>query len=122
MRPHSFSTLGAALVLLASCATTRATTTAPAAVHEPPQACERADQRTSLRARALVARYCANCHSPSGSAGDEHDFSQPGRMAAEHRLIAARLRARSMPPRSFPSPDPGELAFLIQWAGCGAKL
>jgi len=86
----------------------------------PPPACQVAPG-SSKRAHSLVDRYCVTCHSPSGSAGEEHDFTDRLALKAQHRLVAARLRKRSMPPRASPPLEPAELDFLARWASCGAE-
>lgn len=109
--------LATSLLTLGACTSAAATpaSTGPAAT----AACDGAGHG-SVRARALVEQYCVSCHSASGSAGEEHDFTTPSALEAQHRLIAARLRAHSMPPRTSAQLPAGDLAFLIQWASCGA--
>ena len=70
-------------------------------------------------ARVLSAR-CASCHSASGSAGEEHDFSDPALVRRQAPQIAARLRAFSMPPRGTPQPSDEQRELLARWAECGA--
>jgi mono/diheme cytochrome c family protein len=76
----------------------------------------------SRQAQVLVQHYCTTCHSPDGDAGDEHDFTQAELLRAQHRSISARLRAHSMPPRSYLQPTAPELALLMRWADCGAEV
>ena len=114
--------LGAALITLLGCTRgalqPRSSNASPAAA-DATKACETTSQN-SEEARALVGRYCTGCHSPSGDAGDEHDFTRPELLRAQHRSISARLRAHSMPPRTSRQPTPAERALLTRWADCGA--
>ena len=98
---------------------------APRAAHQSTElarSCSPGDPTYAAQVRPLVDRYCSSCHSASGDAGEEHDFTQPALLHAQQRLVSARLRAHSMPPRTSPQPDAAEVALLAHWADCGAPL
>jgi hypothetical protein len=81
------------------------------------------DEHPLLRAAALadsdgehlLRRYCVGCHNPAGSAGEEHDFTQPLVLRAQREAVLARLNTRSMPPSSAPRPTADEQARLMRW-------
>ena len=64
----------------------------------------------------LFRRYCVTCHSPDGSAGEEHDFTRFEVLRAQRRRVKAVLAASAMPPRGLPQPADAERALMIRWA------
>lgn len=71
---------------------------------------------TLAEARPLVTKYCATCHSPSGSAGEDFDFRADGALTAHRRSIEAKLRLGAMPPPGVPHPSGAERSTLRCWA------
>ncbi|HYP91008.1 MAG TPA: hypothetical protein VEQ59_22740 [Polyangiaceae bacterium] len=92
---------------------------APPASETAPR-CAPGDPSYTAQVQPLVDRYCSSCHSPNGDAGEEHDFTHFETLQAQRRLVSARLRFHSMPPRTSPQPALAEAALLVHWADCGA--
>lgn len=67
----------------------------------------------------LFKQYCVKCHSPDGSAGDEHDFTRLEVLNAQRRRVKAVLEGSAMPPRGLPQPADSERALMIRWACSG---
>ncbi|MES1177278.1 MAG: hypothetical protein ABUL62_23350 [Myxococcales bacterium] len=68
-------------------------------------------------ARPLVDKYCVSCHSPSGAAGEDYDFTSDGAITGRRRNIEAKLRLHVMPPpNAHPQPSDAERMTLRCWA------
>lgn len=72
---------------------------------------------TLSEARAVVDRYCVNCHSASGAAGPDYDFRSDSALIAHRRNVEAKLKLRAMPPPGFKQPLAEERRTLQCWAG-----
>lgn len=99
-----------------ACAPTSATRTAPSSEVECAAAPVFAD------VRPLIARYCASCHGPAGSAGEEHDFSRFEILRAQRGRVLGAVTSQAMPPAGSPAPSAEERAAIARWARCGARL
>src|SRR3954470_2691707 len=69
--------------------------------------------------RALLDRYCVTCHNDrlrtAGLSLQSADLDQLGRHAQLWEKVAAKLRARAMPPPSAPRPDTASYDDLVSW-------
>ena len=113
----------ATALALSGCGSANAPASAPAAVQptaEAARSCAPGDPSYTAQVQPLVERYCSSCHSPGGDAGEEHDFTHFETLHAQRRLVSARLRYHSMPPRTSPQPQLAESALIAHWADCGA--
>ena len=70
--------------------------------------------------RPTIDRYCTKCHSPNGTAGEDHDFTQYELLHAQRRQLTGQLESSAMPPRGEAKPTDEERAALVHWATCGA--
>ncbi|HEY3253443.1 MAG TPA: hypothetical protein VGJ91_05825 [Polyangiaceae bacterium] len=75
-----------------------------------------AERMSNPEARVLVDKYCVSCHSPDGSAGEEHDFRSDPAISSRRRNIEANLRLHAMPPPGAPQPSDAERDALRCWA------
>ncbi len=67
-------------------------------------------------AREVVTKRCVSCHSPSGTAGDDYDWTKESALIAHRRNVAAQVADGEMPPPGYPKPTPEELRTLVCWA------
>ena len=67
-------------------------------------------------AREIVTKRCVACHSPSGTAGDDYDWTKDSALIAHRRNVAAQVSEGSMPPPGYPKPTPEEARTLVCWA------
>ena len=67
-------------------------------------------------AKIVVAKRCASCHSPSGIAGEDYDWTKESALVAHRRNVAAQLAGDTMPPAGYPRPTPEERRTLLCWA------
>lgn len=123
---RSLALLLACQLLAGACAGVQTTPPAQPGVHavaaasiaEPPLADGRcpAAPIELAEVRQLVDRYCVSCHSPTGAAGDDADFTHDGALSARRRNIAAKLRLHVMPPPNARQPSEAERRALSCWA------
>jgi hypothetical protein len=73
--------------------------------------------------RAALDRYCVTCHNDrlrtAGLSLQSADLDQLGRDAQIWEKVAAKLRARAMPPPSAPKPDAATYDGLVSWLEAG---
>lgn len=67
-------------------------------------------------AREVVTKRCVSCHSPSGTAGDDYDWTKESALIAHRRNVAAQVAEGEMPPPGYPKPTPEEARTLVCWA------
>jgi uncharacterized membrane protein len=67
-------------------------------------------------AKAVVAKRCTSCHSPSGMAGEDYDWTNEPSLVAHRRNVAAQIAGDTMPPAGYPRPTPEERRTLLCWA------
>lgn len=67
-------------------------------------------------AREVVTKRCISCHSPSGTAGDDYDWTKESALIAHRRNVAAQVAEGEMPPPGYPKPTPEETRTLVCWA------
>jgi uncharacterized membrane protein len=79
-------------------------------------ACDAAAPVALADARLIVAKRCASCHSPSGAAGPDYDWTNEHALVAHRRNVAAQLAQDTMPPRGYPRPSIEERRTLLCWA------
>ncbi len=69
--------------------------------------------------RALVDRYCVDCHDPIENRGglslDDLDLSKIGEHAGILEKVVTKLRASAMPPVGKPRPDPATYDGFTRW-------
>ena len=73
-----------------------------------------------LDVQPIVQRRCLSCHSGSGDAAEDHDFSRLDVMRAQRHLMRGRVASRAMPPPGAPPLASDEATVLLQWLNCGA--
>jgi uncharacterized membrane protein len=108
-------------LLLASgvaCASAKPGAAAPNAsvAHDARPACDAAVPVTLAEARGIVAKRCTSCHSPTGMAGPDYDWTNEASLVAHRRNVAAQVSQGSMPPAGYPTPTPEERRTLVCWA------
>jgi uncharacterized membrane protein len=64
----------------------------------------------------VVAKRCASCHSPNGTAGDDYDWTNERSLVAHRRNVGAQIAEGSMPPVGYPRPTAEERRTLLCWA------
>ena len=79
-------------------------------------ACDTAAPVALADARLVVAKRCASCHSPSGAAGADYDWTNENALVAHRRNVAAQLAQDTMPPPGYPRPSLDERRTLLCWA------
>ena len=67
-------------------------------------------------AKIVVAKRCASCHSPSGIASEDYDWTKESALVAHRRNVAAQLAGDTMPPAGYPRPTAEERRTLLCWA------
>ena len=78
--------------------------------------CDAAAPVALADARLIVAKRCTSCHSPSGAAGPDYDWTKESSLIAHRRNVAAQLAQDTMPPPGYPRPTPVERRTLLCWA------
>jgi uncharacterized membrane protein len=84
--------------------------------HAAPLQCDSAAPIALSDAKIVVAKRCASCHSPSGIAGEDYDWTKESALVAHRRNVAAQLAGDTMPPAGYPRPTPEERRTLLCWA------
>ena len=109
---------GAMLALSLVLACSSAKPSAPPASASSPDAlkCDAAAPVALSAAREVVARRCASCHSPTGAAGPDYDWTHEQSFVAHRRNVAAQIAQDSMPPAGYPRPTPEERRTLLCWS------
>lgn len=127
MRATAFTHVVIALLAVDALLSTTALTACSAPGSPPPEttvsrntACSTAPAPARSQIEPLFQHYCVSCHSPDGSAGEEHDFTRFDVLRAQRRRVKAVLEASAMPPRGLPQPNDAERARMIAWA-CAAR-
>ena len=92
-----------------------------AAAAPPSEACNGAPPSYPKEVRPVLEERCFGCHTGSGSAADDHDFSTLERVLAERHDIGRQVSARAMPPASKPRLRDDEAALLVRWAACAGS-
>jgi uncharacterized membrane protein len=110
-----------ALLLLASgvaCASAKPGANTPGAsvAHDARPACDAATPVTLAEARNVVDKRCTSCHSPTGMAGPDYDWTNEASLVAHRRNVAAQVGQGSMPPAGYPGPTAEERRTLLCWA------
>jgi uncharacterized membrane protein len=70
----------------------------------------------SAEAHAVVTKRCVTCHSASGMAGPDYDWTNELSLVAHRRNVAAQVAQGSMPPTGYPRLTPQEKQSLVCWA------
>ena len=65
--------------------------------------------------QSVVARRCTSCHSPSGEAGTDYDWTSDRALVSHRRNVAAEIAQDSMPPSGSPRLSPEERRTLLCW-------
>ena len=65
--------------------------------------------------RAIVTRRCTSCHSPSGAAGPDYDWTNDRSLGLHRKNVAAQVGQGSMPPVGFPRLSPDDRRTLVCW-------
>jgi mono/diheme cytochrome c family protein len=78
--------------------------------------CDTAGAVALADARLVVAKRCISCHSPSGAAGPDYDWTNESSLLAHRRNVAAQLAEDTMPPPGYPRPTLDERRTLLCWA------
>jgi len=106
-----------ALSLLLACSSARPSAP-PSSASSSPDAlkCDAAAPVALSAAREVVARRCASCHSPTGAAGPDYDWTHEQSFVAHRRNVAAQIAQDSMPPAGYPRPTPEERRTLLCWS------
>jgi len=104
-----------ALLLVLACSSAKPGA-APASA-PPPDAlkCDAAAPVALSAAREVVARRCVSCHSPTGAAGSDYDWTNEQSLVAHRRNVAAQIAEDTMPPVGYPRPTPEERRTLACW-------
>lgn len=110
--------LGLGLALAVACAGAKQT---PAALSESPAhsqepSCDAAAPVTLAEVQSVVAKRCTSCHSPTGVAGPDYDWTNEHSFVLHRRNVAAQVGQDSMPPAGYPRPTPEERRTLLCWA------
>ena len=87
-----------------------------AAAHDAAPKCDPAMPVALSDAKSVVAKRCASCHSASGMAGEDYDWTKESALVAHRRNVAAQLAGNTMPPAGYPRPTPEERLTLFCWA------
>ena len=107
----------AGLVACGGAQQTSLSPSAPAAQAGPAAlTCDAAPPVALADARLVVAKRCASCHSPSGAAGPDYDWTNETALTAHRRNVAAQLAQDTMPPPGYPRPTLEERRTLLCWA------
>lgn len=67
-------------------------------------------------ARVIVAKRCVSCHSSTGVAGPDYDWTHEPALVAHRRNVAAQVSQGTMPPVGFPRLSAAERQTLFCWA------
>ncbi len=78
--------------------------------------CDVMSTAASAEAHAVVAKRCVTCHSPSGMAGPDYDWTNEVSLLAHRRNVAAQVAQGSMPPAGYPRLTQQEQRSLVCWA------
>lgn len=84
--------------------------------HAAPLKCDSGVPVALSEAKIVIAKRCASCHSPSGIAGEDYDWTNVSALVAHRRNVAAQLAGDTMPPAGYPRPTPEERRTLLCWA------
>jgi uncharacterized membrane protein len=101
-----------------ACASAKPGAAEPSAsvAHDAHPACDAAVPVALSDARSVLAKRCTSCHSPTGTAGSDYDWTNEASLVAHRRNIAAQVDQGSMPPAGYPGPTPEERRTLVCWA------
>jgi hypothetical protein len=103
-------------IAASACSASAPSASAPGTTHEEPLHCAAASPTTLEEARRVVASRCASCHSPSGSAGPDYDWTNERALVVHRCNVAAQLAEDAMPPPGYPRPTLAERRALLCWA------
>jgi uncharacterized membrane protein len=78
--------------------------------------CDATSPTASAEAHAVITKRCVTCHSATGMAGPDYDWTNELSLAAHRRNVAAQVAQGSMPPTGYPSLTPEEKRSLVCWA------
>jgi hypothetical protein len=91
---------------------------AGSAAAPPAEACNGAPPSYPADVEPVLRERCFGCHTGSGAAADDHDFSKLSRVLAERHDIARQIGAHAMPPASKPQLSSNEASLILRWATC----
>jgi uncharacterized membrane protein len=102
----------------AACSGASRTSDAPAraAAQDAAFSCDSVAPVALEQAEAVVAKRCTSCHSPTGAAGPDYDWTNERALVAHRRNVAAQIAQDSMPPVGYPRPTSEERRTLLCWA------
>jgi uncharacterized membrane protein len=108
--------LAFSLFVALGCSSAKSSPPAASAPSNDTAKCDAAAPVSLLEARSVVAKRCASCHSPSGTAGEDYDWTNEQSLVLHRRNVAAQIAEDSMPPAGYPRPTPEERRTLLCWA------
>jgi uncharacterized membrane protein len=66
--------------------------------------------------RPIVNKRCTACHSPTGMAGEDYDWTKDSALIAHRQNVVAQVEQGSMPPSGYPRLSAEERHTLLCWA------
>ncbi|HET7542256.1 MAG TPA: hypothetical protein VFK05_20450 [Polyangiaceae bacterium] len=65
--------------------------------------------------QTIVSKRCTSCHSSTGEAGPDYDWTNAASLSAHRRNVAAQVAQGSMPPVGTPRLNTEERRTLVCW-------